>query len=353
MSRKFDTALDDCLKLLREGASVEDCLARYPDHADDLLPLVSLASAVRGVPTPRPDADAVEIHRTQMLDAVEQSAARKNAHKPAALGWIWRLARGAHSRPVLRAALTLAAILLLVGLAAGSLFVSATDSLPGQALYPLKRFGEKIQLSVTLDPVAREQLRIEHRLERQREVRQVLDTGQQAELDFRGELQEIGEGFWIVGGLIVALDDDTVVEGQPVIGSVVIVRAVAPGDGTLQAAKLRALADPRMLTPVATVTPTHTPSPTPTTTPTPSPGMMLTATPTATSTPTSAEPTATPGPSATPTMSASPWPTATYTPTETEEAEPTDHPEEDHTDEPDPTDDPDEEETSEPDATEG
>ncbi|MGD8474765.1 MAG: DUF5667 domain-containing protein, partial [Anaerolineae bacterium] len=212
MSRKFDTVLDDCLNLLREGASVEDCLARYPDLAADLLPLVSLASAVRGVPTPRPHADAVEIHRTQMLDAVRQSAARKNGHKPAGLGWIWRLAGGVHSHPVLRAALALASILLLVGLAAGSLFASATDSLPGQALYPLKRFGERIQLSVTLDPVAREQVRIEHRLERQREVRQVLNTGQQAELNFRGELQEIGEGFWIVSGLIVALEDDTVVE---------------------------------------------------------------------------------------------------------------------------------------------
>lgn len=353
MSRKFDTVLDDCLSLLREGASVEDCLARYPDHAGDLLPLVSLASAVRGVPTPRPDADAVETHRTRMLDAVKQSAARKNGHKPAALGWIWRLADGAYSRPAIRAALMLATILLLAGLAAGGLLASATGSLPGQALYPIKRFGERIQLSVTLDPVAREQVRIEHRLERQREVRQVLGTGQQAELDFRGELQEIGEGFWIVGGLIVDLDDDTVVEGLPVVGSMVIVQAFAPGDGTLLATKLQALADPRMLTPVATVTPTHTPSPTPTTTPTPSAEFTLTATPAATSTPTSVEPTATPGPSATPTMSASPWPTATYTPTDTEEAEPTDHPEEDHTDEPDPTEDPDEEETGEPDATKG
>ena len=353
MSRRIDTVLDDCLNLLREGASVKDCLARYPDHADDLLPLVSLASAVKGVPTPRPDAEAVEIHRTQMLDAVKQSAASKNGQVPAALGWIWRLAGGAHSRSVLRGALTLASILLIVGLAAGSLLASTIDSLPGHTLYPLKRFGEKIRLSVTLDPVAREQLRTEHRLERQREVREVLDTGQQAELDFRGELQEIGEGFWTVGGLTVALEDDTVVEGQPVVGSMVIVRAFAPGDGTLQAAKLQALADPGMLTPVATVTPTHTPSPTPTTTPTPSAELTLTVTPTAAPTLTSVEPTATLGPTATPTMSASPWPTATYTPTETEEAEPTDHPEEDHTDEPDPTDDPDEEETSEPDATKG
>lgn len=353
MSRRFDSVLDDCLTLLGEGASVEDCLARYPDHADDLRPFISLASAVKGVPTPRPDAAAVEIHRRQMLDAVKQSAARENGHVPVALGWVWRLVGGSHPRPVLRVTLTFAAILLIVGLAASTLLASATDSLPGQALYPLKRLGENIQLSLTLDPVARQQLRTEYRLERQREVRQVLDTGQRAALGFRGELQEIGEGFWIVGGLTVALDDDTVIEGQPVVGSMAIVQALAPGDGTLQAAKLQALADPRMLTPVATVTLTLTPSPTPTTTPTPSAEMTLTATPTATSMPTSTEPAATPEPSATPTMSASPGPTATYTPTKAEEAEPTDHPDEDHTDEPDPTDDPGDEETSEPDATEG
>jgi hypothetical protein len=43
-------------------------------------------------------------------------------------------------------------------------------------------------------------------------VRQVLNAGLQAALDFRGELQKIGEGFWIVSGLTVALVDDTVVK---------------------------------------------------------------------------------------------------------------------------------------------
>jgi len=350
MNREFDSALDNCLNLLREGASVEDCLARYPDHADDLRPLISLASAVRGVPVPRPDANTIEAHRRQMLDAVKNSADLNNRRIPAALGWLWRPGGNSVPGSRIRTALTLAVVLLLVGLAAGALFISTANCLPGQALYPLKRFGENIRYSLTTDPAARQHLRTDYRLERQREVRQVLDGGQRAVLEFRGELQEIGDGFWVVGGLTVTLEDNTVVEGQSVIGAMVIVRASAPGDGTLQAAKLRALADPMLLTPVATVMPTLTPSPTPTATLTPSTAPTKTPTPgataTRTATPTpSAEPTATPAPSATPTMTISPWPTATSAPEETEEPEPTDHPDEDETDEPDSTDYPDEDET--------
>ena len=347
MSHKFDTVLDDCLDLLRAGTSLEDCLTRYPEHADDLRPLLSLASAVRGVPTPRPDAASVETHRMQMLDAVRKSTALNNGRGPAALGWLRGLAGGLQVRPLARTALMLSTVLLLIGLAAGTLTIATTDTLPGQALYPLKRLGENIRLSLTLDPAALQQLRSEYRLERQREVRLVLDAHLQTMLEFRGELQEIGEGFWIVGGLVVHLEEDTVVEGQPVVGAMVVVQASSTGDGILQAAKLRVLADPMLLTPVVTVTPTPTPSPTPTVTMAPSATPTATTqpsiTPTATATP-SAEPTATPTPSTTPTITASPWPTVTDTPAETEEAEPTEHPEEHETDDSEATDYPDEEE---------
>lgn len=336
MSRRFETALDDCMELLRAGASVEDCLSRYSDHADELRPLVSLASAVISVPTPRPDAATVVAHRNQMLDAVRDSETRRK-RGPAALRWVPRLGRGSQARSLPRAAFVLTIVVLLLGIAGGTLFTATRDSLPGQGLYPLKRLGENIRLSLTLDPVAHQQLRAEYRLERQREVRLVLETHQQAVLEFRGELQEIGSGFWVIGGLTVHLDNETVLEGQSVVGAMVLVQASALGDGRLRATRLQALTDPIVLTPAATVTPTTTPSKTPTMTSSPRTTETAIATPTATPMP-SEEPTATPAPSATPTMTASPWPTATPTLAETEEPEPTDHPEEDETDEPDSTD---------------
>lgn len=356
MSRKFETALDDCLALQRAGASIEDCLARYPEFAGDLLPLLSLASAVRDVPTPRPDTATVEAHRRQMLEAVQNAAPLNYRRSPATLSWLWRLPGFLRNGSWLRTAVTLAAVLLLVGLASGSLFLSTADSLPGQALYPLKRFGESVRLSLTLERAERQQLLTDYRLERQCEVREVLDVGQQADLEFRGELQEIGDSYWIIGGLNVTLHEGTLVEGQPMVGAMVIVRAHSPGNGTLLATKLQALADPILLTPMATATQVTAPSATPTasatpvttatitptTTATPSSTLTRAATlspaPTETSTPTST-PTEKSTPTSTPTMTASPEPTTTPTPGETDQWEPTDHPDEDETDEPEPTDD--------------
>jgi len=347
MSRKFDTALDDCMNLLRTGASTADCLARYPEHAEELRPLLSITSAVKAVPTPRPDPAAVRANRQRMLDAVQTAATRRQRRGPAAFAWFWRLSSALQVRPLLRTALTLAAAVVVVSLASGALFTSAADSFPGQALYPVKRFGENVRLSLTLNPAARQELQTEYVLERRHEVRQVLDAGQRAVLEFRAELEEIGDGYWIIGGLKVMLDSDTLVEGHVAVGVTVIVRASSSVDGTLRALKLQIQANPLLLTSVIPATPTPTPTvtPTPSTTPTPTPTVM----PTPSTTPTPA-PTVTPTPSPMPTETSTPLPTATSTPTHTEEPESTDPPDENETEEPESTDYPDPTHTEEPDS---
>jgi len=54
--RSFNAILDECLAALQQGETVDDCLARYPAHADVLQPLLTLAEKVRSTPPalPRP-----------------------------------------------------------------------------------------------------------------------------------------------------------------------------------------------------------------------------------------------------------------------------------------------------------
>lgn len=361
MNRKFDTALDDCLNLLRTGASVTDCLARYPEHAEELRPLVSLASGVRAVPTPRPNPAAVQANRQRMLDAAQTAIVRRQQRGLTPFAWIFGPSGGSRGRPLFRATMTLAAVIVVVGLAAAALFATAADSLPGQALYPVKRFGENARLSLTLNPAARQELKSEYILERRQEVRQILDAGQQALLEFQGELEETEDGYWIVGGLTVTLSSDTAIEGHVTAGAMVIVQAASSGDGSLQALKLQVLTNPLLLTPVLTFTPTPTvtsaPSdtPTPTATLTPTPSTMPSPSPTVTPSP-SATPSPTPSltssPSPMPTQTSTSVPAATWAPTHTAEPEPSDIPEDNETEEPEPTDDPDPTDTEEPDSDE-
>ena len=354
MSRKFDSALDDCLNLVRVGASIKDCLARYPEYAGELEPLLRLASGVKSVPTPRPDSVAVQSNLQRMLDAAQEAAARRQKRRLSRFAWPWAKPGDNQGRPLFRATMTVVAIVVLVGVVAGALFASAADSLPGQVLYPVKRLGEDVRLSLTLSAATRQELQSEYMIERRREVRRILDAGQQAILEFRGELEELGDDYWIIGGLKVLLNDDTLVEGHRAIGAMVIVRARASAGGSLQALRLQILTNPLLLTPTITSTPLPSATASPSTTPMPQPTATATAIPSSTPTPTmtaTSTPGVTPTPTATLTSTPSPSPsetstvapTATPTPTHTEEPDDddTDTPEEHETEEPEPTDEPD------------
>jgi len=79
MKRDLTHALDECLALLgEERATLEECLARYPEYASDLRPLLDLAREVQGLPQPTPSPAAFTTGKQRMLDALAEK------HRPAA-----------------------------------------------------------------------------------------------------------------------------------------------------------------------------------------------------------------------------------------------------------------------------
>ncbi len=60
--------LDQCLERIRAGrATVADCLARYPDCALELAPLLEMALAIEGVPDVRPSSNFKQTMRAYLL----------------------------------------------------------------------------------------------------------------------------------------------------------------------------------------------------------------------------------------------------------------------------------------------
>lgn len=351
MSRDFENALDDCLAQLHAGASVEECLVSHPKHAEALRPLLSMASAVQGVSAPRPSSAAFFANQQRMLEAAQAKAAGQQAPRPFIFGWVvpgWLSLGGLLNRPLIRAAMTMAVLILVMALGTASLVTISADSLPGDSLYSIKRMSENVRLSLTVTASARQQLLAEFAQTRQDEVRAVLDSGRLAVVEFQGLLEEIGDGFWLVGGLRVELDASTIVKGQPAVGAMVLVQASSPGDGTLQALRLEVKDELGLPTATVENTDSPTPSPTPLS---PTPTWTATQTPTRTPEPT---PTATSTASHTPlpTPTQEPEPTDTPAPTNTREPVPTDTPPPIETNAPAPTDEPGPSETDEPKPTE-
>ena len=55
--KEFDNIFDECLERILEGETLEQCLARYPEQADELKPLLETVLAVKTASAvkPRPE----------------------------------------------------------------------------------------------------------------------------------------------------------------------------------------------------------------------------------------------------------------------------------------------------------
>ena len=72
--RAFATILNDCLDAIEAGqASIEECLARYPQYADRLEELLCLGDAVRALPLPAPTPEMLASGERRLVGAARSS----------------------------------------------------------------------------------------------------------------------------------------------------------------------------------------------------------------------------------------------------------------------------------------
>ncbi|MBI2919019.1 MAG: hypothetical protein HYY01_13650 [Chloroflexi bacterium] len=138
---KIQDSLNESLDLLKAGASVAECLARYPEESADLEPLLQAAVVLRqasAIPL-RPQFRAEG--RARVVGAM--AALRSRQARAPTFGWAWRYA---------------IAGTLIVFLSTMQVIRVSAQSLPGDVLYPVKRTVEQVQLTLTFSPTAKLEL---------------------------------------------------------------------------------------------------------------------------------------------------------------------------------------------------
>jgi len=134
----FDSVLEFCLGEIRVGRLTRDeCLERYPDLATRLQPLLKVAAVAMAAPSLS--------MRSAARDALERRLRTRMAELPAP--------RNVPDRPRLTAmrwASIAAAVVVLAAISSGTIAVAAA-SLPGDLLYPVKRWSESVALQTTSD----------------------------------------------------------------------------------------------------------------------------------------------------------------------------------------------------------
>ncbi len=155
MNQLTDEQLDKVLGYISEGISQEEVLTMYPEHRQEILDIWSISLNLSNLPI-KPTPRGYKHYR------FKEYSRQKFSIK--SLFTNYKLA-----------AIPLTA--LIVMFASNTLLSFASNSLPGDSLYSLKRASEKAQLNFTFDNDKLTNLQIELAQKRLEETKQALLTG--------------------------------------------------------------------------------------------------------------------------------------------------------------------------------
>ena len=141
--REFDDILNECLdKLLVKDATVEQCLASYPEQADELKPLLQVAVATRMTATVQPRPDFRARARYQFHAALQEIEGKSGR-----IFFRWL--------PQWAAVVTVVLVLLLAG---SGTVAAASNSMPDEPLYQVKLATEQVWLTLNFSDMGKARL---------------------------------------------------------------------------------------------------------------------------------------------------------------------------------------------------
>ncbi len=165
----IDLILDECLNDIRAGrATLAECLAKYPDQAEELAPLLELGSALTQVSDVLPSPAFQQATRARLLQLPQQPVQRE---RPRPFFTLFAMP------PMRIAAAALVVLIALVGFTSGAVAASS-DSLPGSILYPVKRAAEQVQLVLATDPASQANVHLQIANDRLDETVALSESGQ-------------------------------------------------------------------------------------------------------------------------------------------------------------------------------
>jgi hypothetical protein len=229
-----DEKLEDILAMVAAGLTVEEALANAGDRAEELRPLVTIVAEIpdirQTIPIPPPDASLQRMldHGETLVAADRGAAASKpwwQTILPGFAGWDWS---AAYNRGLL--ATVIATGLLVICLGGGifgsSIVLAAGDSLPGEALYRVKRLGETVRLFLAENDAKQKWLLEDFSTRRTQEVQRLLQRGDQAAVAITGQIDSVTGPELKIGSLTILVRPDTRIDGRLETGARVRVAGI-------------------------------------------------------------------------------------------------------------------------------
>jgi hypothetical protein len=179
--RTFASILDECLAAMARGATLEDCLGRYPNQADELRTQLLLARRLAATPRqqPRPGIQAAswQQFRAQAEDMRLGRRRRLKLNVNAGFGWL---------KPVA----VMAALVLAVVFAGGGTIYAAQDVQPDNPLYGVKLATNDARLWFVFDESRKAEILLDQSDDRMTDIREMLRDGKEIPGNVLTDLRE-------------------------------------------------------------------------------------------------------------------------------------------------------------------
>ncbi len=142
MNDQFEQILNSALdRVVMRGEPVDDVVNEFPDHADDLRPLVLAALKVRQAASQQPESGLKSRSLARFRSAVLSAQPRASR---------WSIPRIWH-----RGWVTIASVVVVFFAVVGTTAFAASGSMPDQPLYQVKLATEQIETVVTASPLGK------------------------------------------------------------------------------------------------------------------------------------------------------------------------------------------------------
>jgi hypothetical protein len=171
---KFNNILNECLDRILKGETVEQCLLRYPDQAQELEPLLKTAKTARVISTVQPSPEYRVAAKRQFMAALIERQVKQNegkTHSSRRIQWRWQSGW----------AIALVAVVIVV-LGGGGTIAAASGSMPDSGLYPVKLATEQVQLALAPGQLAETKLNAEFADRRVEEIIYTAEKGDEQDI---------------------------------------------------------------------------------------------------------------------------------------------------------------------------
>jgi uncharacterized membrane protein YgcG len=233
MSDQLFLALDNCLRMMDQGADLESCLARYPELATELRPLLLAALDAESITEKDVPVDVMRRSRARVLNAAAELREQKPTKKTLFLFPFRRVFKVSFAAMIV--------IILMAGIGGTGLVSASNRSLPGDQLYHVKLTWENIRLKLAADQMKRDSLESQFELERVEEINDLINVGRSEQVKFYGQVEGIFPDQFIISGVTVAVTPDTRLDGDIQMNVWVRVEGATQTDGVVVADRIKVI----------------------------------------------------------------------------------------------------------------